>query len=99
MTIEEFAEFYKTMMEKHRWGVPGIEFSVKYIEAIADTRDCIIWSITLRDINANEAVWAKIPDEWKFKDGDLIKIMIRDLMDDGFGSMQKRAEFLLKTGV
>lgn len=95
MTIEEFVTFYKAMMQSHRFGVYGVTFGVKYIDAIVDTRDGDIWSISLRDIVADDSVWAKIPEPWKVRDRNVVKIVVRDIMDDGFNTLQERIDYIL----
>ena len=99
LSIEEFVSFYNEMMKNHRWGVYGVKFGAKYIDAITDTRDGQIWSITLRDIVADEEIWAKIPEPWKIKDGNLINIMVRDAMSDNYKSLKERTDYLLKLGM
>ena len=98
MSIEEFTDFYRKMMKIHRWGIYGVRFGAKYIDSIIDTRDGKIWSITLRDIMADDDIWAQIPDAWKAKDGNLIKVTVRDVMNDKYSSLKERTDFLISLG-
>lgn len=94
--VSEFLAFYHRIMDRHRWGVLGLEFCPKYVNFSVDTRDGQIWSITMRDIIADDATWAKIPDPWKQKDGNLVKVVIQDAMTDGFNGLAERIGHLMK---
>ena len=74
ISLDDFYKFCKEMNEHHAFGVMGPTFAVKYIDSCVDTRDGEVWMVTLRDIVADDDIWAKIPEDWKRRSGTAVHI-------------------------
>ena len=95
ISLDDFYKFCKEMNEHHAFGVMGPTFAVKYIDSCVDTRDGEVWMVTLRDIVADDDIWAKIPEDWKRRSGTAVHISIRAFLDDGFQTLKDRLDFIL----
>lgn len=98
VNIDDFFTFYEKMKEEHPYNDPNYRFGVQFIDCVFGPPDCIVKTVTLREISASEDILAKIPDLWKTQKGNSLEITITKDMDDGYASLRERFDFLLNLG-